>query len=143
MKKYVVTVGHERFVFSRKYMAIQLVNAVVAADGVAVDYSQKETNSFSPEFPFPDVAVWTGDWIDKDEVTEGITENAQFKQLQDDLESAQSKATTEVYYKGVAEKKSEAHELEVCRLAGVLEANGLDKDGKAVEQPDENEEAAE
>ena len=133
--KWIVNIGHDRLVFERKQDAMAVVMAVGFAEGTATDYHEKEINIVDEGDGFPKVEAWHGEWLTKAEYENEDTtdENVKLKQLQKQVEEAESKASTAEYYKGNEKKKADERELEVCRLAAVLEANNLDKDGKAIE----------
>jgi hypothetical protein len=132
-KRWIVEVKQERCVFTEKADAMALLMAVAKADGIATDYSAKEINLYEDSVDIPGVKCWRGEWLTKAEMDmEEPTENVQIKKLQKELEKAAAERHITNYLKRQAEEKAEKKELEVCRLANILEANQLDKDGKPI-----------
>ena len=142
-KKFVVDVPYGRWVFGSRYSAMKLVEAISQSDGKTDDYSEKDIMVCDTGVDVPGIKCWRGEWISREEQEDkdNPTENAQIRQLQNELASAKSECHTTNYRKQEAEEKAEKHELEVCRLAGVLESNFLDKEGKSTLPLPENEDA--
>jgi len=139
---YVVNQTRGKLLFNCKYDAMEFIRvmaqAIAVYDGWETPSSNGETIlpvDFQDEVP--GATVWHCQLISKQEYEDGETESAKVAKLRKELSEARSKINNAEYYKTEAQKKAEKEELNACRLAAILEANGIGPDGEPLQKEEE------
>jgi hypothetical protein len=135
----VVNFDHSKLLFNDKYEAMELVRLLAGSIGKHTDYSTPNKDGSSIiKVDLTDEVLGVTSWvctiISSDEADAEETENAQILALQKKVKQLESDCHTKSWKLTEAEKKAEKQELNACRLAEILEANGLDTEGKKKEE---------
>ena len=132
---YAVTIEHSRFLFYNKADAMRLVLAMNEAMGTISSWTtpkEGEPLIFEEIKAIPGIDRLEPDgMITKSAAEAGETESAKVAKLRAQVEKAESELHTAKWTADNAKRKAEEHELNACRLAGILEANGLTAEGAA------------